>query len=150
MPTLVIERKVKGGKLFRLRITSSDEAQSVQLTGDFFLEPEEGIDLIERCLSDCLALSDERQAERVLSEKIAEVHIRISGIRGQGHHRRALGGQVMTWRLVRFEYHDAATNMALDEAVSEWHPAIDKPADDKVLWLEAERRLHRPIPEPER
>ncbi len=79
MSHLIIERKVKGGKLFRLKVDRSDDAFSVQLTGDFFLEPEEGIEVIECTLADCLALSDKREAEKKLAEAIAKARLRISG-----------------------------------------------------------------------
>ena len=55
MSSLIIERKVEGGKLFRLRVTRSRGAFSVRLTGDFFLEPEEGIEIVEATSADCLA-----------------------------------------------------------------------------------------------
>ena len=79
MPSLVIGRKVKGGKLFRLKIARSDESLSVQLSGDFFLEPEEGIDVVEACLAGCLALSNKSEAEQRLAEAIANAKLRISG-----------------------------------------------------------------------
>jgi hypothetical protein len=77
--SLIIERKVKGGKLFRLRINKTDEAISVQLTGDFFLEPDEGMTIIERELADCLKLTSKKDAEHRLAEAIAQAGLRITG-----------------------------------------------------------------------
>ncbi len=79
MSSRVIERKVAGGKLFRLRIRRSDEGISVQLTGDFFLDPEEGIGIIESCLADCMALSDREEAECRLDESMTKAHLQIIG-----------------------------------------------------------------------
>lgn len=79
MSSLVIERKVKGGKLFRLRVITSDESFIIRLTGDFFLEPDEGLDIIERNLVDCFALSDKEEAKQKLTETISRANIRISG-----------------------------------------------------------------------
>ena len=79
MSSHVIERKVKGGKLLRLRFFDVDEMRSIQLTGDFFLDPEEGIDIIESCLIECLAISDKYEAETRLSLVITEAHLIISG-----------------------------------------------------------------------
>lgn len=79
MSSLVIERKVKGGKLFRLRVNRSDEAISVQLTGDFFLEPDEGMAIVERELADCLRLTSKREAENRLAEAIALAELHITG-----------------------------------------------------------------------
>ncbi len=78
-PSLVIERKVEGGKLFRLRVTNIEGSPSIQLTGDFFLEPEEGIDIIEGCLVECLEAPDKREAERKLRRAITESQIQILG-----------------------------------------------------------------------
>jgi len=77
--SLVIERKVKGGKLFRLRINKTDEAISVQLTGDFFLEPDEAMVVIERELADCLRLTSRKDAEHRLAEAIDQAELRITG-----------------------------------------------------------------------
>jgi len=79
MPSHVIERKVKGGKLFRLRLIDVDDRRSVQLTGDFSLEPEEGIEILESCLSECLYISDKGEAERRLSLAITGSHLQIFG-----------------------------------------------------------------------
>jgi hypothetical protein len=79
MSSLVIERKVKGGKLFRLRVIRSDGVISVQLTGDFFLEPDEGISIIERELSLCLGLPKREVAEQRLAERIAQAGLLVTG-----------------------------------------------------------------------
>ena len=79
MSSIVIERKVKGGKLFRLRINNTDEAISVQLTGDFFLEPDEAMVVIERELADCLRLTSRKEAEQRLAEAIDQAGLRITG-----------------------------------------------------------------------
>jgi hypothetical protein len=79
MPSLVIERKVKGGKLFRLRINSMNGAINVQLSGDFFLEPDEGMAIIEQELAVCLRLSSRKDAEHRLAEAIDQAGLRITG-----------------------------------------------------------------------
>jgi hypothetical protein len=79
MSSLIIERKVEGGKLFRLRVTQTEGGVSVRLTGDFFLEPEEGIEIIESTLAECLALSDRSEAERRMSDSITNGDLRITG-----------------------------------------------------------------------
>lgn len=63
------ERKVRGGKLFRLRIElAGGRARSAVLTGDFFLEPEEGIDVIEKILVKAYSAPDSRTAERLIED----------------------------------------------------------------------------------
>lgn len=48
----VATKKVIGGKLLRVKTVISDDAvvESVQLTGDFFLHPEDAIDVLEKSL----------------------------------------------------------------------------------------------------
>ena len=45
------ELKVKGGKLIRIRLlTKNKRIEKVEITGDFFLHPEETIDILEMAL----------------------------------------------------------------------------------------------------
>jgi lipoate-protein ligase A len=69
---ILVERKVHGGKLFRLRIhLSKGKADGAILTGDFFLEPEEGIERLERAIATAYASADADEARAVL-DKAAE------------------------------------------------------------------------------
>lgn len=43
-------RKIPGGKLIRIDVVFSDTLESVKITGDFFLFPEETLDQIELAL----------------------------------------------------------------------------------------------------
>ncbi len=43
--------KVAGGKMVRVDVRYSDAIQSLKLTGDFFLHPEETISALEACLA---------------------------------------------------------------------------------------------------
>ncbi len=65
----LVERKVRGGKLFRLRVSfDGSEAKRVELTGDFFLEPEEGIEVLEAALLKAYSVPDEGTAQRVIED----------------------------------------------------------------------------------
>ncbi len=60
----LVEKKVRGGKLFRLRVSfTQGKANRVTLTGDFFLEPEEGIGLLEDALLEAYLSADEATAK---------------------------------------------------------------------------------------
>lgn len=50
MKQVEMTRKVPGGKLFRIELTADDRIQSVKITGDFFLHPEETLAELEACL----------------------------------------------------------------------------------------------------
>ena len=51
MAEKTIERKIPGGKLVRLEVTFSHRIEHVKITGDFFLHPEEMLDiLVNACI----------------------------------------------------------------------------------------------------
>jgi len=77
--TKVVVRKVKGGKLFRLRVAPSPDGDRVKLDGDLFIHPEEALGSIEEWLSQCLEMQDEGSAERFLQSKLEEESIQIIG-----------------------------------------------------------------------
>jgi hypothetical protein len=79
MSSFIIERKVEKGKLFRLKVSRVEDRISVQLSGDFFLEPDESIAVVEGELANCLKLTNRREAEIRLAEVIARSEIRITG-----------------------------------------------------------------------
>jgi hypothetical protein len=72
-----VVRKVPGGKLFRLRFWPRQG--KVSLDGDFFVHPEEGMELLERSLQECARMQDAQVAVRYLEEKIDEGSIVIIG-----------------------------------------------------------------------
>lgn len=66
---LLVERKVRGGKLFRIRVHfENDVASRVVLTGDFFLEPDEGIDELEKALLRAYSSPDRGSATKVIED----------------------------------------------------------------------------------
>ena len=51
MAEKTIERKIPGGKLVRLDVTFSNRIENLKITGDFFLHPEEMLDvLVNACI----------------------------------------------------------------------------------------------------
>ncbi|MCC7196809.1 biotin--protein ligase [Candidatus Peregrinibacteria bacterium] len=59
-------KKVPGGKLLRLKIDAGEKINTVSITGDFFLHPEESLPAIEKSL---IGLSIQTP-ENILAEKI--------------------------------------------------------------------------------
>lgn len=72
--------KVPNGKLLVVRIDFSDKMDSVQITGDFFMHPEEGITDIENALAG-RGLNDTKEsiasvvAKVVLAKKIEMIGV---------------------------------------------------------------------------
>lgn len=76
----VATKKVVGGKLLRVKSEFTDVVQSVQLTGDFFLHPEEAVQKIEENLCGLSVKSTpEIFAERV-HRALEEHHIQLIGV----------------------------------------------------------------------
>jgi len=53
MKTSTAIRKIPGGKMVRLEVVYDTQIESVKITGDFFLHPEETLDLIQQNLTGC-------------------------------------------------------------------------------------------------
>ncbi|MAT42258.1 MAG: biotin--protein ligase [Anaerolineaceae bacterium] len=62
MQTGSAARKVPGGKLLRIDVTYTDKIQTVKLTGDFFLHPEETLEEITFALTGLTLPLDEAAA----------------------------------------------------------------------------------------
>jgi len=74
-----VERKVRNGKLIRLSIDA--EHNRVQLTGDFFMYPEEGLALVEDALSE--GLRDPGRARNLLEKTVRVNNLVLLGFRVQ-------------------------------------------------------------------
>ena len=74
-----VERKVRNGKLIRLNI--DEEHGRVQLSGDFFMSPEEGLALVEDALSE--GLREPGRARNVLEKTVRVNKLVFLGFRVQ-------------------------------------------------------------------
>ena len=79
-PTGRWEMKVPGGKLFEVRALHDSVVRKVELTGDFFLIPEEAIDALEASLAGLPLPLDEDEALRRIEEAISATGARMVGI----------------------------------------------------------------------
>lgn len=77
MKTGSATRKVPGGKLLRIDVTYVNNIQTVKLTGDFFLHPEETLDKITQALAGLSlpldAAAAQIQVETVLKAQEAQL-----------------------------------------------------------------------------
>lgn len=71
------EEKVPGGKLARVTIRPDG---GVEITGDFFAHPEEGITLVENALGRLGGTEPPKEVETLLNRVIAEAGIELIGI----------------------------------------------------------------------
>lgn len=71
------EEKVPGGKLARVTIRQDG---SIEITGDFFVHPEEGISLIENALARLDSAMPESDVEKWLERTIIEAGIELIGL----------------------------------------------------------------------
>lgn len=50
MAATSVTRKIPGGKMMRLDVSFSDRIERIKITGDFFLHPEETLDLLTEAI----------------------------------------------------------------------------------------------------
>ncbi len=74
-----VEEKVPGGKLVRVSVTEGP-ARRVEITGDFFMHPEEGNALIEYVLSRLGGAEPADVVERQLQRAVEEAGIELIGV----------------------------------------------------------------------
>jgi lipoate---protein ligase len=71
-----ITEKVPGGKLVRVKVDFGEKINSLQITGDFFLHPEDMIEEIEKGLVGC-SVGDELQEK--IQQVISQHNIELIG-----------------------------------------------------------------------
>jgi hypothetical protein len=71
------EEKVPGGKLARVTVLPDG---GVEITGDFFAHPEEGIALIENALAGLDSTVPAEDIEKLLEQAVAEAGVELIGL----------------------------------------------------------------------
>lgn len=84
--TLSADHKIPGGKLLRVRLTlggpaGSPTIQSIHITGDFFMHPEEAIESLEAMLTGA-PFAEDAVRERVRSFFSGEVEVIGADVEG--------------------------------------------------------------------
>jgi lipoate-protein ligase A len=72
------EKKIEGGKLVRVRIDFDRTINSIEITGDFFLHPEEALKDVEAALLG-LDISDLEKATDKIKDVMDEKGIQVIG-----------------------------------------------------------------------
>ena len=66
MKTGAVTRKIPWGKMVRVEVAYDAQIESVKITGDFFLHPEETLELIQQTIIGCsLPLQKNELAEKI-------------------------------------------------------------------------------------
>ena len=80
MQNVMAEFKVKGGKLLRVKIAyEGNIIFQIQITGDFFIHPEEGLDAIEKVLVGLRLPLSAQNVEGLVNEVVTKEDIIIMG-----------------------------------------------------------------------
>ena len=80
MQNIMAELKVKGGKLVRVRIACEENIVfHIEITGDFFIHPEEGLDAIENVLVGLRLPVSASEVERLVNEVVTKGNIKMMG-----------------------------------------------------------------------
>ena len=76
----VATEKVPGGKLLRIYVDYGEKINSVKITGDFFLHPEEAVEEIEKSLSGVKVNTEENLLTSIISNVVSTNKIELIGI----------------------------------------------------------------------
>ncbi|MBI2971829.1 MAG: hypothetical protein HYY37_05410 [Candidatus Aenigmarchaeota archaeon] len=76
----IAAEKVPDGKLLRVKVDYSDLIERVQLTGDFFVHPEDDVLRIEEAIAGMRADEDEETITDVVRTIVTENRIELIGI----------------------------------------------------------------------
>ena len=80
MATGEFSLKARNGKLVRVKAVTEKAIESVQITGDFFLHPEESITAVESALSGIPADETESFFEEKISSALSDSNAVLHGI----------------------------------------------------------------------
>ena len=76
----IAEEKVPGGKLLRIKVECDTVVKNVQISGDFFLHPEESIKELENSFFGISADMDENSIAGLIEEVIRSQNIEMIGV----------------------------------------------------------------------
>lgn len=75
----MVERKVPGGKLLRVRVDFDEHIRALRITGDFMVHPEEALFEIERNLSGIPLPVGESDLRKRIQEVVDDREARLVG-----------------------------------------------------------------------
>lgn len=77
------EEKVPGGKLLRVKVDCDKAVEKVQISGDFFLHPEESIKELESMVFGIDADMEENNIASLIAEEVKTKNIEMIGVSPQ-------------------------------------------------------------------
>lgn len=80
MISTVITRKIPGGKLVRLSLTFSGRIESVKITGDFFLYPEDTLEALTTAIRNASLPLNSDDLTAQLNQILAETDSQFIGV----------------------------------------------------------------------
>ena len=75
----IATEKVPGGKLVRIKVDFNSAINKIEITGDFFVHPEEGIFEIEKALTGIDASSSQESIAEIVQRIIQEKNFSLIG-----------------------------------------------------------------------
>lgn len=72
--------KIAGGKLLRVKIEADEFISSINITGDFFLHPEDALPFVEKKLAGLRAHETGQYYARIISEALEEQGATFIGV----------------------------------------------------------------------
>ena len=72
-------KKIPGGKMLRIDAGCTDQVEWVNVTGDFFLHPEETLEQIENCLVGARIPLDQPALVQCIASVLADSHAELIG-----------------------------------------------------------------------
>ncbi|MCA9353856.1 lipoate--protein ligase family protein [Candidatus Nomurabacteria bacterium] len=117
-----LTKKIPNGKLLRIDLTSREgHISEISLTGDFFLHPEECIVDIEKALTGKSIDVKKAEIQDIIENVLGKKQAQLMGVspRDIAEQVREILDKKHRFRLLPMQVFDAATNMALDEAIEE-------------------------------
>lgn len=73
------ERKVSGGKMVKVKAQFNQTIETIRITGDFFLYPEEAIVEIEKCIVGTAVNEKTEKIEEKIGKTIKDKNIELLG-----------------------------------------------------------------------
>ena len=75
-----ITEKIPSGKLVRIKVDFDTTIKKLQITGDFFLHPEDSIEKIEKSIKDTSITTDQQQFKEKIDAVLNKLNAQLIGV----------------------------------------------------------------------
>ena len=76
----IITEKIPSGKLIRVKVDFDTEIKKLQITGDFFLHPEDSIEKIEKSIKDTPITADQQELKEKIDSILNKYNAQLIGV----------------------------------------------------------------------